>query len=159
MAKYEIQTLNVKTIASLGKKVSEIEAKEVGTDKLVKFSMWEDFPNFATTTFGSLVEGDLVEKEKNGYKTFTIYPPKQATTGTTSGNKGAMASKMMDKKAENIAVAQDRKEESINKSACQRDAVLLTTTFYKDQMMTDSEIAEKIEHWRKYLSTKLAEPF
>ncbi len=73
----------------------------------------------------------------------------------------------MDYKGEQIARAQNNKENSIRISSSGRDAVIITTTFYKNTFyknLKDEEIKSKILEWRKWLfenvySDDLSVPF
>lgn len=159
--RYSIQTLQVKNIPSLGKKVAEMEVKDIEGNTL-KGSMWEDFPSFNTMTFGSQFEADLVYKEKNGYTTGTFYAPKGLTKRSFGGK--ADMTKIMDTKAQNIEKSQDRKEEAISKAGAQRDAVLIVTTFYKNLADSDLETVEnqvklRIAEWYKYFLNLGYQPF
>ncbi len=114
--KYTVDTIEVKHISSLDKKVAEIVAKDMA-GKEVKGSMWEDFPGFSTITFGSQFDADAVSKEKNGYTQTTFYPAKTynavAQASRPGGFKGNMNA-VMEKKAEYIKEAQERKSEDIS---------------------------------------------
>ncbi len=124
----------------------------------VKATIWREdknkivFPNFDTLAPGHEFQAEPWKHPTKG--TYTLYPPK-LNSGASGGVKGAGISKLMDKKDASIEKFQDKKESSIEKMACQRDSILLVTTFYKDQMLSDTEISEKIEYWRKYLSQQL----
>ncbi len=147
----------VKTVARNKKLIEgEFISDELGS---IKATIWREdkdgkvFPNFDSLAPGHEFEAEPWKHPTKG--TYTLYPPKVASTGQTGGNKGAGIAKLMDKKAVAIEKSQDRKEESITKASCQRDAVLITTTFYADQLFDDKQIAEKIEYWRKYLQNQL----
>lgn len=58
----------------------------------------------------------------------------------------------MDYKGDQIAKSQKAKEDSIRIASSGRDAVLITTTFYKlKKSMTDEEVKSKILEWRSWL--------
>lgn len=61
----------------------------------------------------------------------------------------------MDYKGDQIAKSQKAKEDSIRIASSGRDAVLITTTFYKPSIfkksMTDEEVKSKILEWRSWL--------
>lgn len=59
----------------------------------------------------------------------------------------------MDYKNNNIKKFQDDKQEGMRLMSSGRDAVLITTSFYKNgifKKMTDEEIKEKVLMWRKW---------
>lgn len=119
-------------------------------------SIWADFPNFDKLMNGHDVEGDLVPAKdpKYGPTLYPLYPPKpvQTTQGGRSGGFGVI-SKAMDKKAENIAIAQDNKEWGIKVSSTMRDAVLIATTITNNSHVEPSsgDMKDLILHWRKWL--------
>ncbi len=158
--KYRITKAIVKHIASLNKDVKDCEAVEVGTGTPAKFSIWGDFNGFSTISFDSIVEGSIVAKEKNGYMSYTLYPERATTVNSapnTGSRGGAMANVMATKQA-NIKESMAEKNEAIQKSASQRDAVLITVNFYpefsdmEDDIKTRA-IKEKLEYWREYFLT------
>ncbi len=162
----KIEWLEKKTATINGSPKQLLEGTFVGEDgvKYEKATIWREdkeggvFPNFDDLKPGHSIQGNPWKHPTKG--SITIYPEKP-TNNASNGNFKATGgiNKAMEKKAENIEHAQDRKEESISKASCQRDAVLLTTTFYKDMPMSDKDIADKIEYWRNYLSAKLDSPF
>jgi hypothetical protein len=164
MSKLTINWGEVKSIASGAKLFEGSFIDESGTETTA--TIWEKdkegkvFPDFATLAPGHIIEGNLWQSPTT--KKWTVYPPKpEAAKG---GNRTAMMEKVMDKKAGQIENFQAKKESSIEKMACQRDAVLLVTAFYPELatvaiVMREESIARKIEHWREYLQNKLNQPF
>lgn len=64
----------------------------------------------------------------------------------------------MDYKNENIRRFQDDKQEGMRLMSSGRDAVLITTNFYKNgilKKMTDDEIKEKVLMWRKWFYVEI----
>ncbi len=146
----------VKHLSSGAKLIEGDFILEDGTE--IKATIWREdkdkkvFPNFDTLAPGQEFQAEPWKHPTKG--TYTLYAPK-LNSGASGGQRGANMTRVMNQKAENIKEAQERKETSIEKMACQRDSVLLVTTFYKDQMLSDEEIAQKIEQWRNYLSNQL----
>lgn len=147
--KYIVETINVRTIESLGKKVADCSLKDeegVITDKV---GIWQEFPDFQTITFGATVEGTIVTNDK-GYKTLKpIFQPKQ---GGNPEGKMKMAEKMVDYKAKTISAAQDNKENAIKVAATMGHAVNIVVAMIKDQPMKDASVTKNmIKEWRKWL--------
>jgi hypothetical protein len=145
--KYTVQTLEVRTIASLNKKVADCELKDETGAVFEKVGIWQDFPGFETITFDSVVEGTIATNDK-GYKTLKpVFAPKQ---GNPEGKMKA-AEKMMDYKAKSISAAQDNKEMSIKIAATMGHAVNIVSSILKtSQVKTNKEVEMMIEHWRKW---------
>lgn len=106
--KYKIIWSEKKT-TSTGKEKIDATLDD-GQRTIDKVTIWGDFPNFAGLMTGHEIEGDIVTKQNGAYTNHTLYPVKVATT-PKFGASGGM--KMMEKKAENIKEAQERKSESI----------------------------------------------
>ncbi len=85
--------------------------------------------------------------------------PSAKAPGAFKRDPGAMT-KAMDKKNENIHAAQDRKHDAIRMAGAQRDAVLMVTTFEKNEKnLSDVELRETIEKWMKYFLNLQDQPF
>lgn len=101
---------------------------------------------------GGTLTGELNEKEYNGKPSYTLNPPEKPKTGQGGGYRTVQMEATMEKKNKAIAGFQSSKEESIKLAGAQRDAVLLTTTFSKDEpFFTEDEIKKKIVFWRDWL--------
>lgn len=105
------------------------------------------FPNFASISSGSVIEGNLWQSAK-GY--WYIFPPKPETA-KKGGFGGGNVSKLMDKKNESIEKHTDRKEEGIKISSTMRDAVLCAIAEYNKDKTDLSSLPELIEKWREFL--------
>lgn len=122
MAKYTITQLEIKQ-TSTGKTKAEVTLADTSVGKEIQgVTIWGDWPNFSELKQHDEIEGNLVEKQNGQYLNKTLYP----ITPKPAGKGNAAIGKAMDKKAENIAVAQDRKEQAIILAATMRDATLLT---------------------------------
>lgn len=77
--KYIIKNIEKRHIDKLNKDVAETELENIEGLTINKVTIWSDFPNFENLIVGSEIEGDVVEKEKNGYKNVTMYAPREAT--------------------------------------------------------------------------------
>ena len=108
-----------------------------------------EFPDFDKITHEYVFEAEAWTSN-TGKNYFS--PPKPQKTG----NKTAVMEKMMDKKANQIAHAQDSKEHSIMVSSTMRDAVLIVTTIIAgDPLITKDQgtIKKMIKDWRTWLAT------
>jgi hypothetical protein len=72
-------------------------------------AVFPSFSQYEKVTAGSVVEGVVKEKEYNGSKSYSL---EDGNLGKKPSGVGNM-SKLMEKKAENIREAQERKEDSI----------------------------------------------
>ena len=137
--KYTITWCEKKHIDSLNKDVLDCNANDE-QGNTVKFSIWSDFPNFAGIMNGGVVEGNIWNKPNTDK--YTLYLPKDPATATTGRMGGA--SKLMDKKADNIATAQESKDLSIKISSTMNKAI--------DLAIAEKDISpENILKWRKWI--------
>jgi hypothetical protein len=143
--KYTIQWSEKKS-TSTGKEKIDATLSD-GTNTIDKVTIWDSFPNFANLMSGHEVEGDIVTKQNGQYTNKTLYPVKVATTPKFGGS-GAM-SKMMDKKAENIKEAQERKAESIAYFNSVNSAIALVNGLGTEGM-GEAELKVKIRVWRDW---------
>lgn len=150
--KYSVENLKVKHIEKLNKDVMETDLICVDTKvKTERVQIWGDFPNFTTITFGSVVEGDIVEKQSGNFKNITLYPPKPVYTPKSGGFSGGVKA-MVAEKAKNIEHSQDRKDNSIQLSSTFRDATMLTVAQMKGtENWSNDEVQEKWKMWRSWL--------
>lgn len=140
---YKVNTLKVKYIPSLNKDLAEIEAVDIEGNP-VKGSMWADFPNFQSITFGTTFEANLVAKDKNGTTYHTFYPVTKPTNKSARPNMIAVVKE----KQEGIKIAQENKELGIKVSSTMRMAVDIVTSLGAYQNMTTEQ---SIKHWRSWL--------
>lgn len=150
-------------------KFTIIETKELTAKSGAKFAVAtlknereEVFSNvtlFAptnTSKVGETITGELTPNDYNGK---TGWKFKQETTTTIFQKKAGNFVKAMETKAENIKEAQERKNDAIKLAGLQRDAVLIVTTFYKEnfKLYTDEEmervVKNKIEEWKEWLDS------
>jgi hypothetical protein len=150
--KYFINTLEKKT-STTGKSYIKAELRDEQNNITPGVSIWQDFPSFENITFGAEINADIVTK--GNFK--NAYPVKTYKSFAAKPNMAAI----VDKKNENIKEAQGRKEDAIIRAGAQRDAVLIVTTFYKNQefSLSDADIQAKIDYWMKYFLAKADQPF
>lgn len=155
--KYKITNIKVKENAYQGKSVADLDVIDISGAPF-KGSMWSDFPNFSTMTFGIEFEADMVTKDKNGYPSSTFYPirPKPTSGGA---NRGSQMTKVMETKDANVTKHMDRKEGSIQIAASQRDATLWVTTFYEGKGWDDEELKTKWNEMKKFFMDSFDQPF
>ena len=117
----------------------------------VKFTIWSDFPGFNEINAASEIEGNLWEKPGTGK--WTLYPIKPqggAYTKPQGGFKGNM-DRVMDKKNENVKVAQENKELGIKTSSTIRMATdVVIATLANEKIIDESVIKGKIKEWRNW---------
>lgn len=106
--KYTIDWMEERTTGT-GKKFAKTTLVDANGQTHEEVAIWGDFPSFADLRHGAEVEGDIVVKDNGQYKNKTLYPARQ-TNGRPSSNP---MNKVMEKKAEYIKEAQQRKEDSI----------------------------------------------
>jgi hypothetical protein len=150
MANYTIHSIEVKTTTT-GKTVASVELKdEMGKVYDKKVSIWGDFPDFQSITFGQQVEGDIVVNDK-GYA--TLYPPKVKSQPKPFSRQPGAITKAMETKHEHIQEAQHNKELGIKVSSTMRDAVLIATTIVNNSHIenTPGDMKDLILHWREWL--------
>lgn len=155
MANYIIKKFEEKTAKS-GTKYAKAALLDVEGNVIENVSIFADYPNYPLSV-GSQTEGELKNKPYNGKDSFSLSPVRTNTLGRKSNN--AAITKAMETKNTNIKEAQTRKEESIKLAAIQRDAVLLTTTFYPeanevyehDMPGKEQYIKGRILEWKKWL--------
>ena len=115
------------------------------------------WPQWDTLADGSVIEGNLWTNPTNQRQ--AIYPPKPQAKGNPAF-KGQQIAKMQETKAANIAMAQDRKNESISIHGAFRDATLIALQSYKDvPFPTDEEFKAEWTKWVRWILSKHDEPF
>ncbi len=144
--KYKLGAVEEREVGSYGKlKESQVDGKKV--------SFWEKSwgADYEKVIEDAELEFDIVEKEKNGYKNFTAYQPKNATTGTTGAYRGNQIAKAQEKKAEFIGKAQDNKNENIKIASTFSSAVNCAIAEYNKETTNLDTLEELIRKWRKTL--------
>lgn len=155
--KYTIEWLERKR-TSTGK--DKIDATLSDGKNSIDVTIWDNFPNFTGLMAGQDVEGDVVTKQNGQYTNKTLYPVKVATT-PKFGASGV--SKLMDKKAEQIEKAQERKSESIAFFNATNSAITLVSKLGIESM-SEAQIRVSVVSWRdwflkEYENWNAKEPF
>ena len=155
MARYTIEWLEMKE-TSTGKRKADATIKgEDGHNQDV--TIWADFPGFAELNPGATVEGEIKPASDPKYKP-SLSPARSPYKAQGGGYKAKVMEDAMVRKETSISKFQDNKEQSIKLISAQRDAVLMVTTFYKDQNLDSTELKEKVVSWRDwFLSEKFNE--
>ncbi len=115
----------------------------------------EVFPNFDAITLQATVMGNLWRSDAG--KSYLFAPKEVSATGTTAPHKGNFGGgmKLMEKKSEGIAKAQEHKDLGIMTSSTLRMAVDLTVASMRNdtilQNATESDIKGMIKTWREWL--------
>lgn len=122
----------------------------------------ELFPNFDGLMAGSDVEGELWQS--SGGKWY-LFPPRSPQKAQGGAYKQKLMEEAVARKETFITKTVASKEESIKLSSAQRDAVLMVTTFHKDQFMKiphdrvvsqrdyyldEEAVKSKITEWRDW---------
>ena len=136
-------------ISSNGGKYLSIEALEG------RFTCWEEvlFP-LLLANLNLPLEVEIFQKGK--YENIVgagDMMPTQSASKQFFPKKESAIGKAMDRKEKSIGDFAARKEDSIKLAGAQRDAVLLTTTFYPEYTTNpnkDNLIREKFEEWKSY---------
>lgn len=145
------------TQTSTGKDKLDVSVTK-GDGTTLDATIWAGFPNYASLAPGQTIQGKITSKDWKGKLYYSIQydNPSTGTTAPHTGNKTAVMEKMMDKKAGQIASAQDSKEHSIRLSSTMRDAVLITTTQISHDGILSKDplvIKKMIKDWRNWLLT------
>lgn len=154
--KYTIEWLERKR-TSTGK--DKIDATLSDGKNSIDVTIWDNFPNFTGLMAGQDVEGDVVTKQNGQYTNKTLYPVKVATT-PKFGASGV--SKLMDKKAEQIEKAQERKSESIAYFNSVNSAIALVGKRLGE--VSEAQMKLELKLWRdwflsEYENWNAKEPF
>lgn len=150
--KYQIIKLERKTTAN-GK--NKIDADLQDFDGFVedKVTIWDDFPNFATLKMGNEVTGQVVAKVNGQYTNKSLYAERTEGWGGGKKQPSVNMNKIMEKKQEGIAVAQDNKELGIKVSSSMNKAIDLAIAEMKSEY--DSQIPYDlkagINKWRQWI--------
>lgn len=145
-------------VATLTNEMNKTE-KEVSINRTSKKG--EVFPNFDALQVGQTIEGELWQSGAGKWYLFPPQPKSQYRAPTSNGgaSRGSQMAKVMETKNQNIKEAQETKHEAIKLAGAQRDATLIVTTFYANLVLTDVEIASKVEQWMKYFLNLGEQPF
>lgn len=108
----------------------------------------EAFPNFDNLVPGQDVNGVLWQSQAGAWY---LFPPRpQTSAGGAYKSSGAM-SKVMEKKAENISVAMDKKELAIKIASTMRMAVDCAIANLGNKQFQPIEMENLITYYRKWL--------
>ncbi len=146
---YKAKTIERKKLPSGAELINgvfiDVEGKEIEATIWKTDSKGSVFPGFDTLSVGSEIEGNPWTNPTTGK--VNIYPPKEKKAGGNSAN----ISNLMDKKAENIEKAQDRKSESIAYFNSVNSAIaLINTKAYTEggnALMDYREFIQKERDW------------
>ena|SRR3990167_3930997 len=145
---YSIEWLEKVHVAALNKDKYKLSLKDSNGATLNDITMWQDFEGFSDFKPGSTITGELRTSEKNGYKNTTIYAVKpKVASGAKFGPSGGM--KMMEKKAEYIEKAQERKNDSIAFFNATNSALTLYEIM-NQEIPDGTGVKEFIREWRTW---------
>ncbi len=143
IGKYTIIKLETKT-TKIGNIISA-DLQDFNGTITDKVSIFPTFPNFTSLKVGSEVMGQITVKVNGQYTNKTLNEEK--TSGYASGGaRSVNMNKLMDKKAENIEKAQERKNDSIAFFNATNSAIEMVKQFHGDT----SDIQSDIKHWRDW---------
>lgn len=149
---YLIEWLEEKQAGSYGL-LYELSLKDSKGVQLAKVAAWpKDWPQGKEWKPGQQINGVLFTKQNaKGFTNTTIYPPKEKKAG---GFSGARVEKIMEKKAEYIEKAQERKNDSIAYFNSLNSAITLVGTLDKIADLEGTGDAEgiktAIKYWRDW---------
>lgn len=148
--KYKVQSLEVKRVEALGKDKMNADLVDIQGNEVSNVTIWQDFPDFKTITFGSEVDGTLKPAKDPKYGP-TLYPEKNPN-GTFKRSPAAIT-KAMEKKEQSIEKFQGNKELGIKISSTLRMAVDIALAEYNNgRAFTYGEnLGEAILEWRAWL--------
>lgn len=146
--KYKLGTPNKRFIEKLSKSVIEVDLTDEQGIVHPKVQLWQGFPEFETLTFDSVVEGDLVTKQKGEFTNTTLYA-KKTYTGWKPKTSGAVEAAQVTK--ESVKESIDRKEAGIILSSTFRDATLIALAMYDKDFMNPEEFKKSWLEWRTWL--------
>lgn len=129
-----------------------------GPEELDNVAIFSSFPGFADIGPGSEIEGNLEEKDYNGSKSYSISGPKPQGGGNMQRvmkEKETMIISAQDRKAQNIASAQERNEQMWAKYS----ATELIAHHQAFKNLSESEILSKIHILASSIVNDVLEPF
>lgn len=143
--KYTVTTLE-KKVAGSGKPYIKATVKD-GMDEEHNVTIFSTFPNFETITFDTVLEAEMQTENDPKYGiSKKLWPPKENRPA------GGGMGRVMEKKAEAIGKAQDRKEEGIRVSSTFRDASMIVASMVHGGLLrTEMDIKEEWRKWREWL--------
>jgi len=157
--KYKVITLNKKHIDKINKDVISAELSDERGVVTENVQIWQGFPDFQTITFGSEVEGEVIQTTNGKFTNVTLYAPKNQNSAQGGGYKAKVMEAAMQRKDASISKFQDNKEESIKTAGILRDTTLLTMAEVGKDGATDEVIKEVWERWHSWLTNKYNQPF
>lgn len=139
-------------------KITKVEIVNTSTGKQFKkadifaegatlqVSVWPDFSKYDQVIEGGEVEGQIRESGK--YKNLV-----DGNLGSNPMQKrqNSPITRVMEKKASDIKESQERKNDAIMTSSTMRDAVQIVVAMTAYEKYDEATMADKIEHWRKWL--------
>jgi hypothetical protein len=143
--KLKLTNVTPRHVDSINKDLFEAVATDTQGKVYDKVTLWKsDWP---AITEGSEIMAEIKDTTKNPkFPSTTLYPEK--TTGFASGGaRSVNMNKLMDKKAENIEKAQDRKNDSIAYFNAINSAIALVKEF---KLVDAVDIKESISYWREW---------
>jgi hypothetical protein len=153
---YAIDWMEIKP-TSTGKTKADTTLRDEQGNVINRVTIWGDFPNFVNIRPGEKVRGKI--EEKGQYK--SLKPEMTQGWGGTYKPKGTGIVAAMEKKEASIEKFQDKKQESIERSATFRDATLLATAYISKYTgtVTTQNIEEAWTHFYEWLTNKQSQPF
>lgn len=146
--KYKVEWLEVKNpewyMCTLTSESGETK-NDVSINKTNKKG--EAFPNFDQIKAGSEIEGEFWPSASG--KCY-LFPPKPKYNPVAPYRASGGVSKLMDKKAENIKEAQERKSESIAYFNSVNSAIALLTDNHTNPQMSEEQSRRFIIEWRDW---------
>lgn len=149
--KYIIRAIEFKT-TSTGKGMAKVSLEGIDSSSHDGVAIWEGFPNFTGLAIGSEVEGDISVKMNGRYENKSLYAPRLNNAPIRRTGASTGIAKLMDKKAENIEKAQDRKNESISFFNSTNSAIQLFTAYQSkaEFPLSDEGTKKFIIEWRNF---------
>lgn len=152
MSKYTIEFLEQVTTNTGKIKANCLLKDEQGQDHDA-VTIWADFPDFANLAAGHTVEGNLTAKDYNGKTYFALYPIKPNPMGTRpawAGKKEGAITKAMETKAQNIATAQENREQGVKIASTMNKAIDIALAESGTPIVA-SDFQERVNYWRKWI--------
>jgi hypothetical protein len=142
--------------AKSGKVYAIAQVKNESGAMFENVTIFGDTPGFAELKVGSVIEGDLLANDFNNKKGWKIQVADAKPMRSPSGMTAAVR-----EKSKNIEHAQDRKDESIQKSSTFRDATMITVALLNahaaGKVIDEADVKKDWESWRQWLDTKFGE--
>lgn len=156
--KYQVLKAERKS-TSTGKDKMDVDLQDFNGVVEEKVTIWADFPNFTSIKTGSEVCGQITVKNNGQYVNKTLYPERTEGFGGKKGAPSVNMNKIMEKKQEGIAVAQDNKELGIKVSSSMNKAIDLAIAESKEfnsihmvgQPTIGYDLKAGINKWRQWI--------